>query len=131
MKHLIGALFLLASSAAYAAPQNLICSVKSNGQGFVSPQLALSYEPGQRSGAVYDVYIALVHEQPIAARVKTRANGDVEFKWRVNIPANPDRAQVSYTAVLTPKTKAVRVRGKIRHATNFVGGQGACRSGGF
>lgn len=117
---------LMASSA---AAQSYVCNLKSNGEGFISPTIGLVLDSSGKSGLVYDAIIHYVHEKPIPARIKKMNNGDIRFSWNLNVPARPDRARISYRAMLNPETKTVQVVGKIRHATNHVGGQGRCQLG--
>ncbi len=127
----LGASFgvVLSFGVTVASAQSYVCTVKTNGEGFISPTIALSIDKSVKAGIVYDAVIHYVHEKPIAARVKKLGNGDIQFSWNLNVPARPDRAKISYKANLNLQNKTVSVRGKIRHASNHVGGQGRCQEG--
>lgn len=61
------------------------------------------------------------------ARVTKNTKGEVEFSWRVTVPAIPDRARISFRAFLDTSKSRVRVRGRIQGATNRVAGRGVCK----
>lgn len=122
---------ILAMTGSFASAQSYICNMKTNGDGFVSPTIGLKHDANFKSGVVFDRYIDYVHGKPIKARVRKRKNGLIEFKWNINIPANPDTARLNYTAILNPAKNSISLRGNIRHAENHVGGRGGCQRADF
>ncbi|WP_299729289.1 hypothetical protein [uncultured Tateyamaria sp.] len=130
MKKTTVTLAALAGLATPAVALDYVCQVRDTGNGFISPVLALQFEPGAATGAVYDVYIDVVHGAPIQAKIKDRGNGKYRFTYRVNnIPARPSPARIGYRVELDTKRNTVIVRGSMPGVTNSFNGKGTCQEG--
>ena len=114
--------------ATSVAGQNVLCTLESGGQGFISPVILFTLPRAEaRSASVYDSVIDAVHGAPIAARVKSRGKDVLRYEWRVNgIPARPTKASVGYWADLNIKKNTVRISGSIRGFDNDIKGKGRC-----
>lgn len=122
---------VFAASASWATANSYICNLNSIGEGFLGTQIGLSVDKSGKSGLVYDAVIHQAQGKPMKSRVKKNGKGELEFAWRVTVPAIPDRARISYRAFLDPAKSTVRVRGRIQGATNRVAGVGACKPAKF
>ncbi|WP_157598622.1 hypothetical protein [Tateyamaria omphalii] len=132
MKKLILALAMAAGFAAPAAALDFACSVRSTGDGFISPAIAVQFEPGQSTAIVYDRYIAAVHGKPIKATLRQRTLNPDEYRisWALsNVPARPSPIRIGYQAIINIKTNRIIVRGSMRGVTNSLNGNGVCKEG--
>ncbi|WP_299295597.1 hypothetical protein [uncultured Tateyamaria sp.] len=130
MKKFTMALSAALALATPAAALDYVCQVRDTGNGFISPVLALQFEPGATTGNVFDVYINEVHGAPIQAKVKDRGNGKYRFTYRLNnIPARPRPARIGYRIELDTSKNTVIVRGSMPGVTNSFNGSGQCERG--
>jgi len=130
MKRLLTVLGAVAALATPAAALEYVCQVRDTGNGFISPVLALQFEPGAANGNVFDVYINEVHGAPIQAKLKDRGNGKYRFTYRLNnIPARPRPARIGYRIELDTSKNTVIVRGSMPGVTNSFNGSGQCQPG--
>ncbi|MCB4379931.1 hypothetical protein FZX02_05565 [Synechococcus sp. MU1644] len=130
MRSLCGIMCAVTMMATPAAALDYVCKVRDTGDGFISPVLALQFEPSAKTAIVYDAIIHAVHGEPISVRFKDRGNGKFRFTYRVNnIPANPRPARIGYRIELDTNTKRVIVRGSMPGVTNSFNGNGSCEVG--
>ena len=130
MKTSFATLAALAALSTPALALDYVCQVRDTGNGFISPVLALQFEPGASTGAVFDIYINEVHGAPIQAKIKDRGNGKYRFTYRVNnIPARPRPARIGYRIELDTVKNTVVVRGSMPGVTNSFNGNGTCQQG--
>ncbi len=122
-----------AALAAFASPAvalEYVCDVRGNGESFISSVVALQFEPGARTGLVYDGIIDLVHGAPIEVKLNDRGNGRYRMTYRVsNIPATSGPVTVIYTLNLDTEKNTVVIRGSIPGYSNMIGGKGTCKKG--
>ena len=123
-----------AVAASFATPVvalEYLCSVRDIGNGFISQQVGIKFEPGARTAMVYDGIIHAVHAAPLEVRQKDRGNGKYRFTYQLNnIPAKPTPADINYRIELDTKTNALTMRGLIPGVLNMIAGKGQCQKTG-
>ena len=130
MRNTLATATVLAALSTPAFAVDYVCKVRDTGNGFISPVLALQFDPAATSGIVYDAIIHQVHGKPISAKMKDRGEGRYRFTYRVNgIPARPRPARIGYRIELDTKSNSVIVRGSMPGVTNSFNGRGTCQEG--
>lgn len=123
----IAILSLTLLTAGAASAQEIVCTLTSGGQGFMSPVILFGLPTADSKAFVYDAVIDAAKGEPIAAKVTSKGEDVLRFRWRVtNIPATPSNATVGYWADLNTATLRVRVSGTIRGFDNDIKGRGNC-----
>jgi len=130
MKKLLATAAVLATFASPTAALEYRYDVRDvgTGNGFISGVVAVEFEPGARTGLVYDGIVDQVHGAPIEVKLKDRGKGRYRMTYRVsNIPARPRPVTVIYTINLDTEKNTIVIRGSIRGYSNLIGGKGTCK----
>ena len=123
----IAILSSLAMSTTALAAQDIVCTIKSGGQGFMSPVIVFGLPTADQPPYVFDAVIEMAKGEPMLPKVKSRSGSKLRYRWTVSgIPARPSPATVGYWADLDTAAMTVTVSGSIRGFDNDIKGRGNC-----
>ena len=104
-----------------------LCQVRDIGNGFISDVVAVRFEPGEKTGVVYDALIKTVHGTPIDVKLQDRGNNKYRFTYRINnFPAIPRPVDINYRIELDTDASSISVRGLMTGVENSILGKGTC-----